>query len=114
MRTRFSKRLSRFIVFFALLHTMAPSLVSVVDALSERGAVRTIQVGEQGSNNYRSAHPEDCALCAFSIGVTGAGDQRPPLPRVQLARQTPVEYKTAFRPNVARPLASQRAPPVLS
>lgn len=114
MRTRFSKRLSRFILLFALLNTMAPSLVSIVDALSERGAVRVVQVGDQDSNNYRSAHPEDCALCAFSIGITGHGDQRPPLPRIQLARQTPVEYKTARRPNVARLAASQRAPPVLS
>ena len=114
MRTRFSKRLARFIVFFALLHTMAPAMVSIVDALSERGAVRTLQVGEQGSTNFRSAHPDDCALCAFSVGITGHGDQRPPLPNFQLAQQTPIEYTSARRPNVARPIASQRAPPVLS
>lgn len=114
MRTRLSKRFSRFILFFALLHTMAPAMVSIADALSERGAVRIVQVGEQGSTNFRSAHPDDCALCAFSVGVTGSGEQRPPLPAIQLERQTPVEYTSARRPNVARPIASQRAPPVLS
>lgn len=114
MRTRFSKRFSRFTLLFALLHTLAPAMVSVVDALSERGAVRIAQVGEQGSTNFRSAHPDDCALCAFSAGITGHGDQRSPLPTIQLVRPTSVEYTTARHPNVARPIASQRAPPVLS
>ncbi|MEP6832089.1 MAG: hypothetical protein ABJB74_01795 [Gemmatimonas sp.] len=113
MRTRRSKHLSRFIVFFALLHTLVPGMAAIVDALAERDAVRVVQVGEQGSPNFRAAHPDDCALCAATAAITGTGEQRAPLPTLQLARQTPVEYRTARRPNVARPIASQRAPPAV-
>jgi len=113
MRTRRSKQVSRFIVLFALLQTMVPGMASIVDALTERNAVRAVQVGEPGSSNYLAAHPDDCALCAATSAITGTGEQRAPLPILQLARQTPVEYRSARRPNVARPLASQRAPPTV-
>lgn len=111
MRTRRSKQMSRFIVFFALLHTLVPQMASIADALAGRNAVRVVQVGEQGSSNYRTAHPDDCALCVASSAITGTGEQRASLPTLQLARPTPVEYRSARRPNVARPIASQRAPP---
>jgi hypothetical protein len=111
MHARRSKLLSRFIVCFALLHTLVPGMASIVDALAERNAVRVVQVGEQGSSNFRTAHPDDCALCAATAAITGTGEERAPLPVLQLVRPTPVEYQSARRANVARPIASQRAPP---
>ena len=113
MRTRRSKPLSRFIVLFALLHTLVPGMASIVDALAERNAVRVVQVGKPGSSNYLTAHPDKCALCAATAAITGTGEQRAPLPALQMARETPVEYRSARRPNVARPVASQRAPPTV-
>ena len=113
MRTRRSKLLSRFIVLFALLHTLVPGMATIVDALTERNAVRVVQVGERGSSNYLTAHPDDCALCVATAAITGTGEQRAPLPTLQLVRQAPVEYRSARRPNVARPIASQRAPPTV-
>ncbi|MGV3708463.1 MAG: hypothetical protein ACO1Q7_06450, partial [Gemmatimonas sp.] len=114
MQVRRSKLASRFIVLFALLHTLVPGVASIVDAVAERNAVRIVQVGEQGSSNYLSAHPEDCALCAVTTAPTGTGIERPPLPEPALVTPTPVEYRSARRPNVARPIASQRAPPALA
>ena len=113
MRTRRSKHLSRFIILFALLHTLVPGMASIVDALTERNAVRVVQVGEPGSSNYLTAHPDDCALCAATAAITGTGEQRAPRPTLQLARQTPIEYRSARRLNVARSIASQRAPPTV-
>lgn len=111
MRVRRSKTLSRFVVLFALLHTLVPGMASIADALAERNASHVVQVGEQGSSNYLAAHPEDCALCAATAAITGTGDHREPLATLRLTSATPVEYRTARRPNVARPIASQRAPP---
>ena len=111
MRIRGSKHLSRFIVLFAVLHTLVPGMAAIVDALAERNAVRVVQVGEQGSAKFRTAHPDNCALCAASAAITGTGEQRAPLAVLPLAQQTPVEYQSVRGPNVARPTASQRAPP---
>ncbi|MEO7358787.1 MAG: hypothetical protein ABI120_00560, partial [Gemmatimonadaceae bacterium] len=86
-------------------------MASIVDALTERNAERVVQVGEPGSSSYLTAHPDDCALCAATAAITGTGEQRGPLPTLQLAQQTPGDYRSARRPNVARPIASQRAPP---
>ncbi|GEM_PF-2294517 len=109
-----SKLLSRFIVLFAFLHTMAPAMASVADAWTERGASHVIQVGEPGSANYLRAHPDDCALCVASAAVTGTGEARSPLPAILRVRQTPVAFSEVRRIPVARHVASQRAPPALS
>lgn len=111
---RSSRRFARLILLFALVHTLVPAMASIVDALAERNVSRVAQIGEQGSTKFRTSHPDDCALCAASAAITGTGEQQPPLPMVQRAHQTPVAYSEVRRLALARVVASQRAPPVLS
>lgn len=114
MRYRRQKLLSRFILLFAFLHTMAPAVASIADAWAEGAASHAVQIGEQGSSKFQATHPDDCALCVATAAVTGTGEARSPLPAVQLVRQTPVAYSEVRRTTVARHVASQRAPPALS
>lgn len=111
---RYSKFFARFIVLFAFVHALAPSLASIADAWVEQGASRVAQVGEQGSSNYLAAHSDDCALCSAVAAVTGTGEPREAQVALWRAGLVPSASREVRWFNVARPSASQRAPPAVS